>query len=376
MTMTDNLLLQQTAAARASSACNRGGKTSGGQDAKGGKTDFRDLLEKKSGSQPLENQNIREAAGTKESGKAAVAADQEGNTVLQELAAALIAQPVVISQDVVSAVSPEEIQIPAVLAQTAEANQGAAVQDSLPKGQTNLQSQDGLLLEQNPEKIPAEGITPIVETGKSMQDSISFQLNSTGKNTGISVQQGEEDGKELGEEKFVSVELEQASQPLFSNTESIPVKVGENAPLDTESPEFGENLAGQLTHALEQGEQKLTLRLSPGSLGSVTVEMTRAGDGSLHVILHAATEKASSLLTDHAAELGSLLQSGGRTPVQVEVYRQEEGHGFQQQDQNAQSGGNGQSSRQQRERRYPAQEGQDFVQRLRLGLIVQDGEAV
>lgn len=379
MIMADSMLLfQQLAAAKVSSSAATGnsrGKTSGGQDAKGDKTSFQDLLEKKSGSQPPGNKDVRDAAVSQENGKAELA-DQD-DTALQELAAALIAQPPVLPQTVVTE-GPPDIQVPEGLAQTVVADQGTAVlQQTLSDAQTTPQPQDGLLLKENPGDIPAEVKAPVAEPGKSTQSEVQLNLNLTEKNTGVSVQQVQAgDEQEAGEEKTFQVVLEQSPQPLFENTDSIPVKVGENAPLDTESSDFGENLAGQLDQALNQGEQKLTLRLSPESLGPVTVEMTRAGDGSLHVVLHASTEKASNLLTEHAAELGSLLQSSNRSPVQVAVYRQEENHGYQQQYQDAQSGGNGQGSQQQRERRYPSQEGQDFMQRLRLGLIIQDGEAV
>lgn len=168
----------------------------------------------------------------------------------------------------------------------------------------------------------------------------------------------------------------QGEAPLFPELEHIPVKVGQAPVLDTRQPELEQRLAGQLAQAVRSGEERVVIRLAPERLGTVVVELTRAEDGALRVVLHASTDKAADLLGEHAAGLGSLLQADRQTPVQVEVQRQQEQQQTQRQGyQDPGDGGRG--GRQQggqEERRQDS--GRDFLQRLRLGLIPADGQGL
>ena len=98
--------------------------------------------------------------------------------------------------------------------------------------------------------------------------------------------------------------------------------------------------------------------------------MTRTQDGALHVVIHTSTEKAASLLSQHSAALGELLQSNhSQNTVQVTVQHPEENQQFQQN----QSQHHGQNAPQQEHRR---QRSEDFLQQLRLGLIPMNAVAV
>ena len=160
-------------------------------------------------------------------------------------------------------------------------------------------------------------------------------------------------------------------RPLFRETEQMPVKVGET--LDTQSEQFDARLTRTLSGALEQGLERVELKLSPEHLGNVVVEMTRGQDGTLHVLLRAENEHAAKLLSDHSTALGLMLQGSGQGEVRVEVQRpQQNEQPWQQQNQQ-----NGQQQGQPREQRQQhRQDAEDFLHQLRLGLIQVETERV
>lgn len=160
-------------------------------------------------------------------------------------------------------------------------------------------------------------------------------------------------------------------RPLFRETEQMPVKVGET--LDTQSEQFDARLTRTLSGALEQGLERVELKLSPEHLGNVVVEMTRGQDGTLHVLLRAENEHAAKLLSDHSTALGLMLQGSSQGEVRVEVQRpQQNEQPWQQQNQQ-----NGQQQGQPREQRQQhRQDAEDFLHQLRLGLIQVETERV
>lgn len=160
--------------------------------------------------------------------------------------------------------------------------------------------------------------------------------------------------------------------PLFERVETIPVKVAQapREPLELEMPDAAEQLADRVKGALEQGTSKIQLQLSPEHLGTLTVEITRAGDGSLSVLLSAAAPKAAAVLEQHSAGLQTLLMNSTQAPVRVEVHGgQESQQQFLNPDGNG--GHNSHNQEQHQESRHPRND-QDFIQRLRLGLIELD----
>lgn len=161
------------------------------------------------------------------------------------------------------------------------------------------------------------------------------------------------------------------SQPLFRQVETTPIKVGDTPVADTQSPQMDTQIADEIGKTLDAGAQHVEIQLTPENLGAVIIDLTRSQDGSLQVVLHTATEKAASLLTQHSAALSTLLQSNSQSDVQIRVLEQhEENLHFQQQGQN--QSGNGQSGGQEHRQR---RESDDFLQQLRLGLIPADEQA-
>ena len=165
-------------------------------------------------------------------------------------------------------------------------------------------------------------------------------------------------------------EAAELAAPVFHDVEAVPVKVADHyESVDTEAPDMDEKLADTILNAVENGAEKVQIQLTPANLGTVTIDLTRNADGALEVVIHAATGKAAGLLNQHLDGLHTALQVyGNNQPVHVEVQRGQESqeqHMFQQADPD----GRGQQQRQQQEERQETESsGEDFLQKLRLGL--------
>lgn len=172
---------------------------------------------------------------------------------------------------------------------------------------------------------------------------------------------------------------EKTEQPVFDSLEAVPVKVGEaslagkqTAPvLQLEQPGATEELAKQLAEAAVSGTEKLEIKLSPEGLGEMTVEITRADDGSLGVVLKATTDKATGLLQQQSSALQSILAAGTQGVVKVEVQdasRQQSMEQFLNPDDSS-GREDAQSRQEQQQQKERQQQTQDFIQQLRLGLV-------
>ena len=141
-----------------------------------------------------------------------------------------------------------------------------------------------------------------------------------------------------------------------------------------EKPEMPveEQIAPKLTEALQKGETRVEVTLTPENLGKVTVEVTLREDGTLHVALHAESSQTRGLLERSADNLMAMLGRDARQEVQVEVPRQQESQQQNFYDDGRQ--GRGQQEHGQQERRQEQRSGEDFLHQLRLGLVPGDGE--
>ncbi|MGI6255413.1 MAG: flagellar hook-length control protein FliK [Acutalibacter sp.] len=165
----------------------------------------------------------------------------------------------------------------------------------------------------------------------------------------------------------------ETNQSVFGQVESVPVKVGEvEQPQQTENtPSVETQLKDGLTQALSNGDTKVEIQLNPAELGNVKIEVTRSAEGAIYVVLSAEHAQTQSLLEHHAAGLQSMLMgSSGTENVQVQVNRHQEGQQAENQNYDG-SSGNGRENQQQREHQRQQQEGTDFLQQLRLGLVPQ-----
>jgi flagellar hook-length control protein FliK len=168
-----------------------------------------------------------------------------------------------------------------------------------------------------------------------------------------------------------------ADQPVFQHVEANMVKVGEAVPAERseQTADMEQQIADQVTSGLEQGETKVEIKLTPSSLGSVTVEVTAEKDGTLHIALSAENPHTRALLEQHTGGLQDLVSSQAQRPVQVEVSQRQENqqHDLPNNDQSGRGGYPQQDERRQQQNRNSSE---DFLQKLRLGLLPVDLEAV
>lgn len=164
------------------------------------------------------------------------------------------------------------------------------------------------------------------------------------------------------------VDVGRGSEQLFHDVEAAPVKVGES--FDPQlAQDVNEQIAAQIIPALQQGETRVELQLTPENLGTVKVEITQTENGSLHIAITAENSQTRNMLEKTADNLQNLLASRTQNEVRVEVQRQEEsqaqhnnydGHNSQHQQQEQQ---------QQQHRQQSYEDSLDFLHQLRLGLV-------
>lgn len=132
--------------------------------------------------------------------------------------------------------------------------------------------------------------------------------------------------------------------------------------------EFVEHTAELLQKAVKSGRKEIEIQLEPAHLGKIIVKTVYESD-KVSVVISCSTEKALSLLTEHAADLGKILQQnvGGGTAVLIDEHPQDPQGGWNPDD----GGGDSRNQRdeqQQKKKESGAYDG-DFLQQLRLGIV-------
>lgn len=255
-------------------------------------------------------------------------------------------------------VSPEFQQTPGQqidMQQTAEALPEAEIQPEQLLQPTEAQPQETLEIQQ----------TPVSET--PVQAEIAPEAESLPVES-VQVQQGGEE-----EEGLENPDLPQSAEPVFRDVKATPIKVGEaQQPEQSQKADINQQIAGPLNQALAQGQTKVEIHLNPEYLGSVKVEIFQSAEGILRVALTAESSETQGLLEKHAANLQSLLSGREQQGVEVEIQRQQPQEGQNQNHLN-EDGRNGQNQQQRQQRRQQNDDGQDFLQKLRLGLAPVEG---
>lgn len=342
----------------------------------GGSSDFQSMLEDKqsqlTGQQPDQSQPTQDEPG--------LTPEQPDVQAAQTLAAMLVLpmqQPVVTVEQMPIQ---EEGTVQGVLLTGMETAQQAPVQTAQAEVPTvpTAQTQQAVPTQAQTAQAPAQNTQTEtqapVQTAQGQQQTQQTVVQTTRTDDGQQADARQSEGRSTAatvQKPQVEAEVTQtqtapvAEQPLFREVESTPVKVGDAAPLDTTAEDFDAQAAKTIAQALEKGSQKVELKLSPANLGNVTVELTRTAEGAIHVVLTAEREQAMKLLTDHAGQLGNLLQSNTGADVRVEVPQNQQGRQAWQEGQN----NNHQQQGQGQQQNHSQQEQEDFLQQLRLGLI-------
>lgn len=164
------------------------------------------------------------------------------------------------------------------------------------------------------------------------------------------------------------VVVTEQEQPLFRDVETVPVKVGDATPtVDVKAPDMEKQLADTIQANLNNVGDKVQIQLQPENLGHITIELVQHG-GKMGLVIFADNAKTTSLLAQHAGNLGALLEDRTGQTVHVQVQQQEP-------EQPQYDGHNQQNRQQQEEQSHPKQskaEQDSFLGQLRLGLYQLD----
>ena len=224
-------------------------------------------------------------------------------------------------------------------------------EEAAPAAEIPVETQEAAVQEA-PEAV-VETAKP-VETEKPVEVSGDTGADQAEKTTDTGELRQVRTTEETGEDDEPQGEAAELPGQVFHDVKAAPIKVAEHyEPVDTAA----------------NGVEKMQIQLTPANLGSITIDLTRDAGGALEVVIHTSTNKAAGLLNQHLDGLHAALQSyGNNQAVHVEVQRGQEGqeqHMFQ----HADPDGRGQQHHQHQENRQEAEDsGEDFLQKLRLGL--------
>ena len=232
--------------------------------------------------------------------------------------------------------------------------------------ETPMEQNTGSFQEAMAEEIPQEQAAPVENAAEAAPVQETEQAEKPRQEVEVEAAAAQEEGDEP------KGEAAEAPEAVFHDAKAAPV--GEcYETVDTQAPNMDEQVAAAVRQAVQAGSQRIEIRLTPENLGELVIEMTRDAGGALQVVLHASTSRAAGLLTEHLTGLHAALQAQSAQAVHVEVQRGQES---QQQNLHQQTDPNGhhQQHRQQ-ERRQEQTGGEDFLQKLRLGLFGEPEEA-
>lgn len=265
-----------------------------------------------------------------------------------DMASAMPAVDAAVTQTVQTAVAAETMT-PAVQQETAQPTMQVSQQQAAPEQQ----------LQTAPEvTVPQEGVQQ-----QGMQNaSTQTEQQSTGEAaTGQKM-------VEVDQPDDQSVVVTKQEQPLFRDVETVPVKVGDATPtVDVNAPDMEKQLADTIQAKLNTVGDKVQIQLQPENLGHITIELVQHG-GKMGLVIFADNAKTTSLLSQHAGNLGALLEDRTGQTVHVQVQQQEP-------EQPQYDGHNQQNRQQQEEQSHPKQskaEQDSFLGQLRLGLYQLD----
>ncbi len=335
-------------------------KTSGesGKD-----SDFRDLMNQHT------QQTTTQQDDTKDVQNVDAAQDQPAKqptdeTVLQELAAMQILCADQMQIVVVPEAEPEQVmqstavQMPQQAVQTGE----NAVQQPM---QETAEKTTGQAVPEAEQKVPGEQFATKVVTQKSDTPETQMQQSRTPDNAVQQNVMAKASDTDAPEDLPAGMESK-----VFHHVESAPIKVSEATTQSMQPKSVETQVAERLTEAVNKGETKVELQLTPEHLGKITIELTKRGDGAIQIVLHAENNHTRTLLERDLPHMQNLLSRGTQQEVLMEVPRQQESQQKEFYDEQQQH-----QQHQQQEHRQSKKDSEDFLNQLRLGLVPFD-EAV
>ena len=317
-------------------------------------------------SKPTQNDKVQQTEQTPQENVAEVSDD------VRQALTAMLFQPYVVVQDVaVQQPAQENVDnmmvsaMPTVDAAVTQTVQTAvAAETTVPTAQPTVQVPQQMAAEQaqptSEVVVPQEGVQQ-----QGLQDAASHTEQQPNADTAAGQKLVEANQQEQDDQPVV---MTQQEQPLFRDVETVPVKVGEATPtVDVNAPDMEKQLADTIKANLSTVGDKVQIQLQPENLGHITIELAQHGS-KLGLVIYADSAKTTSLLAQHAGNLGALLEDRTGQTVHIQVQQQEP-------EQPQYDGHNQQNRQQQEQQSHPQQskaEQDSFFGQLRLGLYQLD----
>lgn len=132
--------------------------------------------------------------------------------------------------------------------------------------------------------------------------------------------------------------------------------------------ELPEKLTDQIMGKMAEGAQSFEIEIEPENLGKISVKILYE-DGQATVSIFCTEKKALDVLGNHAREIGGIIDRnlGGETKIYVE--KQEPDYLNQNRDENQQGKQSEQEQQKESSKKQDAEDSEQFLQKLRLGLM-------
>ena len=216
-----------------------------------------------------------------------------------------------------------------------------------------------------PEVKQLEGMEQTAETPKTEKNDIQnplFVTDDEVQNPVKTVSQLESTATEKKDMNNTEVSSELVAGKEVTSDKTEVVRVKVAEPFRQVDQKMMEQIADKVQDSVVIGKEELIIQLTPEHLGKIAIKISMAEDG-IKVVLNCDNMKTQSLLADKAAGIGKIVEDNMNSPVTVEV--KEDGYWNQQKDATDQHS----NSRQQEQKDTQSQEDTDmFIQQLRLGL--------
>lgn len=216
----------------------------------------------------------------------------------------------------------------------------------------------------NDNLIVADADTALADAALDNKASVAGSLTA--------IQSKKADGKEAvgNEDKNDEKTLGSFHEKFFEPAHVIRTEQDKDAAINvTVNPDNLEDLEAKLSeqilNQIRAGKNNLELQLEPHNLGKILLKVSYE-DNQVNVSIICSESKTLKLITQSAAELGTILESNLERPIQVLVDKQEPDYlNNQQQEQH----GSGQGQHHQNQEQGADDSSEDFMHKLRLGFF-------
>ena len=144
----------------------------------------------------------------------------------------------------------------------------------------------------------------------------------------------------------------------------------EHTTLQVQNPEeLNAKLSEKILSQIEAGKKSLEVQLEPHNLGKILIKVSYEKD-QVSVSVVCTENRTLKMLSQSAGELGNILENNLERPIHVIVDRQEADY----LNNNQQQQGNGREQQQEHQQNRSDEMGDDFIQKLRLGISDLDSD--